>query len=269
MGPPFEGGTEEEFRAEIRSHFAARIRRSAKLVDPRQRSLILIASLAGFAAGAVVIVILSLHGRPAIAFGPTVQTSSRDAKPSVFGMLTVAAPPAIKLSPGELARTTRQAIVRVSSYDASDQPIAERNGFVYSADGMIVTSFQAVRGAASIAVETASGEELHVISIMASSPQRDLAILAVSESKLPALAIDAAAPVEVGDRVSAGASIASREAVNGVDVIHTTAAIPVEMTGGPLLNEYGKVIAIATGANSAVPARYIPDLLGAVNNAIK
>lgn len=226
-----------------------------------QRSLVIIAVLGGLAVGSAIVVFLALHA-PTVAADTTIlRPGAHLAKPSVFGTPTPAPAPAVKLPPEQIVRSVGAAMVRITSYDAADQPMAERNGFVYSAEGMIVTSYEAVRGAQSIDAESASGEELHVISIMAASPERGIAVLAVAESSLPALAIDSAAPVQIGERLSGGASVISREAVNGVDRIRTDTAVA---PGTPLLNRYGKVVAIATGGNAAVPVHYIPDLLNAI-----
>ena len=56
----------------------------------------------------------------------------------------------------------------------------------------------------------------------------------------------------------------SRDAVNGIDLIRTDTTVAPEQAGTPLLNAYGKVVAISTGGNAAVPVRYIPDLLNAI-----
>ena len=237
---------------------------TAERRNPVQRSVVVFAVLCGLAVGSVIIVFLALRAPTVAADNAILRPGARSAKPSVFGNNAQPPAAAVKMAPEQVVRSVRAALVRITSYDANDQPIADRNGFVYSADGMIVTSYEAVRGAQSIEVEAPSGEELHVISVMATSRERGLAVLAVAESNLPALEIDSAAPVQIDDRLSGGASVISRDAVNGIELIRTDTTVAPEQAGTPLLNAYGKVVAISTGGNAAVPVRYIPDLLNAI-----
>ena len=145
---------------------------TAERRNPVQRSVVVFAVLCGLAVGSVIIVFLALRAPTVAADNAILRPGARSAKPSVFGNNAQPPAAAVKMAPEQVVRSVRAALVRITSYDANDQPIADRNGFVYSADGMIVTSYEAVRGAQSIEVEAPSGEELHVISVMATSRER-------------------------------------------------------------------------------------------------
>ena len=182
-------------------------------------------------------------------------------------------PPDAKLTSAQITGKGNGAIVRVIGYDADDRPIAEGTGYVYSASGIIVTSYSAIRGASSVVVETAAGEELNVIALMGYNTNCDLAALAVLEGSLPALETGAAENVEQGDAVvamgpdksSVDGVVEERRAMGGVDLIQISAQAG---SGWPVLNQHGKVIGIAARkrvgrqvVTFAVPSRYISDLL--------
>jgi S1-C subfamily serine protease len=191
-------------------------------------------------------------------------------KPSAFGtVLASSAAPDVKLSEPQIVKAGNRAVVMVTGWDPNDQPLAQGPGYVYSANGIIVTSYSAIRGASSLTIETASGAELNVIALMGYSVSRDLAVVAVLEGNLPALETGAGDVVQEGDAVVAVGPgnatskgvVGPRRAVGGVDLMQITASAP---TGSPVLNEHGKVIGLATlrhGETLAIPSRYIADLL--------
>ncbi len=198
------------------------------------------------------------------------------AKPSAFGTVLASAsiPPDAKLSSPQIAKAGNRAVVMVTGYDANDKPVAQGTGFVYSASGIIVTTYSAIRGASSVTVESASGQELSVIALMGYNKSQDLAVLAVLEGNLPALETGAGEIVQEGDGVVAvgpdsavsNGVVGARRAIGGVDLMRITAqAAP----GSPVLNQHGKVIGVAMHRRLgneeltlAIPSHYISDLLG-------
>jgi S1-C subfamily serine protease len=180
--------------------------------------------------------------------------------------------PDVKLTPPQIAKAGNQSVLIVTGYDSNDQPLGQANGYVYSSNGIIVTSYSAIRGASDVAIETPKGDELNVIALMGYSPVRDLAVLAVLEGNLAALETGAGEVVKEGDSavvigpdhaLSQGI-IGPRRAIGGVDLMPiNTQAFP----GSPVLNEHGRVIGLivkrVAGANAAfaIPSHYISDLL--------
>lgn len=231
------------------------------------RSLLLIAILAGMAAAAAIVLIQAMHSVSAAAPSNTTRPSTPYKRPSAFGaVIASGATPGVKGSPAEIARLFNRSVVTVTGYDAGEQPTSQGVGYVYSSSGIIVTSYDAIRQASSVTVESSSGDELSVIAVMGYSTTQDLAVLAVLEGNLPALESGASEIVQEGDAVTlpgennavVRGAVGARRAVGGVDLIQITAAAAA---GSPVLNESGKVIAMVTGRQMAIPSRYVSDLL--------
>jgi S1-C subfamily serine protease len=246
----------------------------APLLSARHRSLLMAAVLAGMAAAATLVLILSLRGEHEPIRAAATVDSNASEKPSVFGTeASSPAPPDVQFSAPQIAESGGRAVVTVTGYDPNDQPATQGTGYVYSASGIIVTSYSAIRGASSVVVQTSSGAELNVIALMGYSVSRDLAVLAVLEGNLPALETGAGEIVQEGDAVFAmgpnnavsEGAIGTRKAVGGVDLMEMTAQAA---DGSPVLNSHGKVIGLTTHQRVggefltlATPSRYISDLL--------
>jgi 2-alkenal reductase len=179
--------------------------------------------------------------------------------------------------------------------------VGSGSGFVYSAEGYIVTNNHVVEGARNIEVVFASGERVSA-TLAGRDPDSDLAVVKVDQlpggaTPLPLADSDA---LKVGQFVAAigspfgeqgsmslgiisglGRSLQSQRATNAgssyslPEVIQTDAPINPGNSGGPLLNLNGEVVGInsqiasATGTNSGVgfsiPAnairRIVPSLI--------
>ncbi|HEY3839133.1 MAG TPA: serine protease [Bryobacteraceae bacterium] len=233
-----------------------------------------IAILAGMAAAAGIVVFQSMRALRDPLHPNTAGHAGPSAKPSAFGSIIQSTQaPDVKLSTAEIAKSGSRAIVTVTSYDADEKPIVEGAGFVYSSSGIVVTSYSVIRGASSVVVQTANGEELNVIALMGYNTNCDLAALAVLEGSLPSLEAGPGEVVQQGDSVVAmgpdnavtEGKVGERRAMNGVDLMQISAQAS---TGWPVLNQHGKVIGTAARkraggsiATFAIPSRYISDLL--------
>jgi S1-C subfamily serine protease len=143
------------------------------------------------------------------------------------------------------------------------------SGFIVSADGMIVTSWHVIEGAASLTAVLSDGTEL-AATVVSSDQTHDVAILDVSATSLPALQL-ASEKAQIGETVIAlGTALGefpdtvTLGIVSGLDrsievgagrsvrslsgVLQTDAALNPGMSGGPLLNLAGQVV----GVNTAV-----------------
>ena len=245
-----------------------------RLVSRRYRGLVSIAILAGMAAAAAFVVIESLSTFNLPMHASTGVIAKPAAKPSVFGSVIPAAKaPDIKLPAPQIVKSGNRAVVTVTGYDSNDKPLAQGAGFVYSTNGMIATSFDAIRGASAVKIVTAAGEELSVIALMGYNMNADLAVLAVLEGNLPALESGASEIVSEGDPVVSigpdnafsNGTVGARRATNGIDMMPITAQAP---EGAPVLNEQAKVIGMAIHkrvgkaiVTLAVPSHYITDLV--------
>jgi serine protease Do len=173
------------------------------------------------------------------------------------------------------------------------------SGFVWSADGIIVTNNHVVEGASRISVIFQDGTPVPA-RLIGVDPDSDLAVLRIDSRGLQAAPVGTSSDLMIGETVIAvgnpfglsgsvttgvvsalGRSVPSKEAGRTfTDFIQTDASINPGNSGGPLLNIEGKVIGINTaiyanaqGIGFAIPVdrakKVIQDLLrfGRVHSA--
>jgi 2-alkenal reductase len=156
--------------------------------------------------------------------------------------------------------------------------MAEGTGFVYDAQGDIVTNNHVVEGATKITVAFADGVEA-AATVVGASPAMDLAVIKVSvdASELHPLPMGESDGLKVGQSVVAignpfgqpgsmstgivsglgrlladGGQTASGQSFSIPDIVQTDAAINPGNSGGPLLDLAGNVIAVNTAIDSPV-----------------
>jgi hypothetical protein len=152
---------------------------------------------------------------------------------------------------------------------------------VVKPDGWIATNLHVIGRGGNVVVTFADGRELPVVEVMNASREHDLVILRVEAKKLPVLRLadsDAVRPgdavVAIGhplgfeDTVSNGLVSALRHVNENLDVLQVSAPIAPGSSGGPLIDEQGRVVGVATAIiqggqnlNLAVPAKYVNALL--------
>ena len=173
------------------------------------------------------------------------------------------------------------------------------SGFVWSADGIIVTNNHVVEGASRITVNFNDGTQLGA-KLIGVDPDSDLAVLRVDAKNLVAAPVGTSSDLMIGESVIAvgnpfglsgsvttgvvsalGRSVPSKEAGRTfTDFIQTDSSINPGNSGGPLLNIEGRVVGINTaiyaqaqGIGFAIPVdrarKVIEDLLryGQVHSA--
>ncbi len=139
------------------------------------------------------------------------------------------------------------------------------SGFVWSADGIIVTNNHVVEGASRITVNFSDGSQLPA-KLIGVDPDSDVAVLRVDAKNLLTAPIGTSSDLLIGETVIAvgnpfglsgtvttgvvsalGRSVPSKEAGRTfTDFIQTDASINPGNSGGPLLNIEGRVIGINT-----------------------
>jgi putative serine protease PepD len=172
------------------------------------------------------------------------------------------------LSIREIYRRAHPGVVEItvagSSFDESSGPRAQGSGFVYDADGHVVTNQHVVGEAESISVRFASGAT-HSAKLVGSDASTDIAVIKVDapRSVLAPLALGNSSTLAVGDAVVAIGSPFGLEgtitsgivsalhrqmtAPNGFsinDSIQTDAPINHGNSGGPLLDARGRVVGV-------------------------
>ena len=193
--------------------------------------------------------------------------------------------------------STKERVYRrnLFTYDAMDVPSGQGSGFVWSADGYVVTNFHVIQESSGRTVTLASGAsyEGHFVG---GDPTHDLAVLKIDApaGELSAIQIGTSADLRVGQKVFAigspfgldqtlttgivsgiGRTITSIAKTRIRDVIQTDAAINPGNSGGPLLDSAGRLIGINTaiyspsgssaGIGFAVPVdtinRIVPEII--------
>jgi serine protease Do len=178
-------------------------------------------------------------------------------------------------SPADITARATPAIVTVRAGDSLG------TGFVVRKDGWIATNFHVVRGATEVSVVFSDHRELPVVEIMNANRLHDLVILRVAETNLPVLTLGNSDHVRPGDSVLAighplgledtvsnGLISAVRDVHMGLRVLQISAPIAPGSSGGPLFNDHGEVIGVATAIitsgqnlNFGLPSKYVADLV--------
>lgn len=133
----------------------------------------------------------------------------------------------------------------------------EGTGFLVSPDGFIVTNHHVIDASGNIVVETSEGEEF-LAAVVSQSPEKDLALLHISASKLPYLQLGSEEEARIGDDIYALGNprglqgtvtkgiISAKRRLAGVRLIQIDAPINPGNSGGPLLQIDGRVVGVNT-----------------------
>lgn len=186
-----------------------------------------------------------------------------------------------KLTTAQIADRATPSVVIVENFNEDGEKSGQGSGYVFSSDGIIITNYHVIRGAKSLTVKIPGQEPYRVDSVLGYEIDHDVAALQLTGSSLPALLTETVEEPKVGDRVVAiGAPLGLESTVSEgivsalrnagtMHIIQTTASISPGSSGGPLLNEYGKVIGLTTSTvlngqslNFVVSAKHVSELLG-------
>ena len=184
------------------------------------------------------------------------------------------------LSPTEIAASAMPATVQIRALDAIGQTRGGGTGFFVTADGLMLTSLHVINGAYSLEVSTLYGRTLDSVRFVAADGRRDLALLKVRTADARPLTLAADEEPAVGERVfvignphgqtgtfTDGLVSAVRQAA-GVTFVQISAPVAPGSSGGPVVNDRGEVIGVATlrlqragVLNFAIPVRYLRRLV--------
>jgi len=197
------------------------------------------------------------------------------------GMLVIASPALAQtpLTPRAIASSAEAAVVRVQGL-VGGQVNSSGSGFFIRADGVLVTNLHVVEGAETLQVEVPGGEIFDNVFFVAVDERRDLVILRIPTSGVSWLPVASEASVEVGDPIYvmghprgfsntfSDGIVSAKRTMEGVSYVQITAPISPGSSGGPVLDQRGRAIGVATlshtqaqNLNLAVPARHASDLL--------
>jgi serine protease Do len=185
------------------------------------------------------------------------------------------ATPKTALNPAQIAERALPSIVLIKAGDQLG------TGFIVWADGRIATNLHVIASGLQASVTLPDGREFKDIVVMAADPERDLAVIRVGAQGLvplrlgdskqvkpgePVVAIGH--PLGFGNTVSNGLISAIRQLSPQMSLLQISAPIAPGSSGGPLFNDRGEVIGIATlyategqNLNFGVPVAYLKPLL--------
>ncbi|MGA2434422.1 MAG: trypsin-like peptidase domain-containing protein, partial [Bryobacteraceae bacterium] len=171
-------------------------------------------------------------------------------------------------------------VVVVENFNEDGEKAGQGSGYVFSEDGIIITNYHVIRGAKFLVVRASDQAQYRVDSVLGYEIDHDVAALRLTANSPPALLTETVEEPKVGDRVVAvGAPlglestvsegiVSALRSVGTTRIIQITASISPGSSGGPLLNEYGKVIGLTTSTvrngqslNFAVSAKHFSEIL--------
>jgi S1-C subfamily serine protease len=152
------------------------------------------------------------------------------------------------------------AVFFIKIYDMKDTAIKTGSGFFIDKDGLAVTNFHVINGAARAVITTADGKDYDIAGVYDYSKDKDLALIKVSggssfaflktaNSDTVVTGADAYAigsPLGFKNTISKGIISSASRTLDGRTYIQTTAAISPGSSGGALLDSIGRVIGVTT-----------------------
>lgn len=180
----------------------------------------------------------------------------------------------------EHIRNVLDRVVMIIAMDENYQPLGIGSGFIIGMNGEIATNYHVIEGAASALVKFVNKKDKYnVITILQKNLIYDLAIIQV-DAKLSPVTLGDDELTAIGDRilaignpeglegtVSEGIISGFRKVEDGFRLMQITAPISPGSSGGPVINQSGHVIGIASASivvgqnlNFAVPVKKLKEL---------
>lgn len=166
-----------------------------------------------------------------------------------------AAPERVKMEATEIYKQIVKSVVQLNIYDSEGTWTSLGSGFYIDEDGLILTNYHVISGAASIEANDSAGKTYPVTEIVGYDEDLDIAFVRIDEKTTPVTLYRG--ELEVGETVytlgssegftgtfSDGIVSTVSRTVDGADCIQITAPISHGNSGGPLINAYGEVIGI-------------------------
>jgi serine protease Do len=184
------------------------------------------------------------------------------------------------LQPRDIAARAQASLLVVRAIGARGDTLGEGTGFMVGPQGTFVTNYHIVEPATTVEVERLDGTPTRQVMLVAADPYRDLAVLRAPAIATGSLPLGDDGRTVIGDRVYvmgnpmgmsgtfADGLLSAMRPVQGTQMLQISAPISPGSSGGPVMNDHGEVIGVATmivvgGQNLslAVPSRYVRPLL--------
>lgn len=190
-------------------------------------------------------------------------------------------PPAVRaMSPQEIFDAYSGSVVLIENYNDDNQLSATGSGFCVR-DSLIATNYHVIRGANRLVAKGKDSMTFEGSEIESYNPQSDLAVVRFGNLHIKEIPLGDPTALKQGDHVTAMGSplgiqntlsdgiVSNLLASDGVNVIQTSAPISHGSSGGPLLDDHGRVIGITAATrpegelvNFAISVVYLQSLLG-------
>ncbi len=170
-------------------------------------------------------------------------------------------------------------MVTISTTKPNGQAGNQGSGFVVRSDGVIVTNWHVLAGAASASVTLASGETFERVGFLDGDIAADIVLLKVPGYRMPTVDVAGSIP-QVGTKIVAIGSpfglnqtvsegiVSAVRIVDGKQLVQITAPISPGSSGGAVFDPAGHVFAVSSSyiasgqaLNFAVPVKYAMGLL--------
>lgn len=152
------------------------------------------------------------------------------------------------------------AVCYIEIYNERGQKVSTGSGFFISSDGLLVTNWHVIKGAAAAVITILdTGKQYEVAGICDSDEKNDAVLLRVNGNKFPYLnigtpdtVVGGAVVYAIGNPLGMQSSISEgiisnpNRLYNGVYYIQSTAPVSSGSSGGALINKFGEVIGITT-----------------------
>jgi len=191
-----------------------------------------------------------------------------------------------KLDPSEIyERSITSVVLTVCSTDGG--VTRQGTGVILRSDGLVVTDFHVCGDAATARIKMRNGDIYDQVSIVETDEKKDIVVMKINATGLPALPVGNSDAAKIGSTVYAiGAPLGLEGSItNGIissvrpanemftwaenfKIIQFTAPVAHGSSGSPLLNDQGQVIGLAfaiknegQNLNAAIPINYVTPLL--------
>ncbi|MFW6107859.1 MAG: tetratricopeptide repeat protein, partial [bacterium] len=181
--------------------------------------------------------------------------------------------------PSKIAKKTFPSVVVLVMRDADGKTVSQASGFFVKPD-VVATNLHVTRGAVAGHAKIVGGKMKHdVLGQVGMDQENDLVLLKLKDVKAPTLRL-AKQAVEVGDAVFAVGNpqglegtfsdglVSGVRKLKGRKLLQVTAPLSKGSSGGPVLNEPGRVVGVAVAAaeggqnlNFAIPAPALAALI--------
>ena len=203
-----------------------------------------------------------------------------------FGLASAfCAPTQVKpnLDAASLYKNVQCAVVIIELYGPDGKVASTGSGFLVSSDGRILTNCHVIAHSKQATVRLANGDAYDTVDVISIDKRKDIALLKIQAVELPALKLGRSASMEVGHGVFSVSSplgvfqntlsqgiVSGIREMDGYRVFQISAPISGGSSGGPIFNDVGEVIGLATfqvqagrNLNFAVPIDYARGMMGA------